>query len=94
MIDGHEQQMVDTLVTLMKTREQLKLVEKCNNSRFDTEGGAVYITRGEMIEVLKARIAEFESKAHNLGIHGPASKQNARGQAIATMHSANPRTAQ
>jgi len=95
MIAGHEVEILDTVETLMNARGQLKQIESSGQSRFDIPGfERTYITRGEFLKVLQARVAEYEQKAHDLGVYGPAAKQSARGMAIAIVHGNNPRATQ
>lgn len=89
MIAGNEADIIRTVETLMKARSHLATVEALSNSRFDIAGfdnNTVYITRGELVNVLKARVAEFEAKAHELGVYGPGAAQTAKGLALASLH--------
>lgn len=84
-IEGHEDKMIETLQAIKHTREALEEVSKDSKSVYQiTRSGD--ITAAEFKQVLTSRLARLQAEAHNLGITGPGKKQDARGQAIATVH--------
>lgn len=95
MIAGNEAEILTTVETLMMARSQLRIVESSGASRFEINAGErAYITRSELIKVLKARVSEFEQKAHDLGVYGPGARDTAKASAMALIHSNNPRPTQ
>lgn len=85
-IEGHEEKMIETLKQIVHTRAAIEEVSKESKSVYQvTRNGD--ITAAEFKQVLVSRLARLTTEAHNLGITGPAARQSARGQAIATMHS-------
>ena len=91
-IEGLEDEMIQTLTILQKSRESLKKVQALDvpggtvSSRFDIQPLGVYITRGELLKVMEGRVAEYEAKARELGIFGPAAKVEP-GQSTLLQHS-------
>lgn len=93
-IEGLEEEMIETLRILKESRASLQAVRECDKpggtapSRYKLVDGPanVYITRGELLRVMEARVTEFEAKARELGIFGPATKVEP-GQGVLIAHS-------
>lgn len=90
MIEGYEDEIIDTITRVKETRAIIAAVMACPESEWKITD-YFSATRVELTKLLEKRLEDYEAKARTLGCHGPPAKQDSQ-QVAGIVHGNNSRS--